>query len=292
MSPDRVRNCFTVDVEEYFQCEAFARSVTGESWATRESRVAVGLDRVLALLERHGIRATFFVLGWIAERHPQRIRAIAEAGHEIASHGYGHQHLSRLTPETFRDDVARSLDVLQPCAGQRLCGYRAPTFSIMRSTAWAADILMELGLRYDSSIYPIHHDRYGVPDAPVRPFWLTSARGRILEIPPLAATWWRLNVPVGGGGYLRLLPVRWISAAVARANRQGRPAVIYIHPWELDPDQPRLACSRATRFRHYVNQHRTAAKLDMLLSRHSFGTVSDLVTALADDPHVPAWSLG
>jgi polysaccharide deacetylase family protein (PEP-CTERM system associated) len=283
-------NCFSVDVEEYFQCEAFAGRVSVDSWSSRASRVEVGLDALLPLLDEHGIRATFFVLGWVAERRPRLVRALSEAGHEVASHGYGHQHLSRLTPEAFREDVVRSLGILQDCTGRPVLGYRAPTFSIIRSTAWAADVLIGLGLRYDSSIYPIHHDRYGVPEAPVAPFWLTSGQGRILELPPLAASWWKLNVPVGGGGYLRLLPVRLIDSAVARANREGRPAMIYVHPWELDPGQPRLPCSRLTRFRHYTNLHRTRAKLDRLFSRHPFGRAAEMAGALARDASLATWS--
>ncbi len=284
-------NCLSVDVEEYFQCEAFARHVAVASWPHREARLEHGLSRLLALFDRHNVRVTFFVLGWIAERSPEVVRAIAEAGHEVASHGYGHQHLSRLNPDAFRDDVARSLDILQGCTGRPVLGYRAPTFSIMRSTAWAAEVLVSLGLRYDSSIYPIRHDRYGVPDAPIRPFWLTTDGGRILEIPPLAVSWWKVNIPVGGGGYLRLLPARWVSAAIARANRAGRPAMIYLHPWELDPDQPRLPCSRTTRFRHYVHLHRTGSKLDYLLSRHPFGRACDLADTLAQRGGLAAWSL-
>jgi len=284
-------NCFSVDVEEYFQCEAFAGRVTAESWSEHPSRLRVGLDRLLSLLEAHAVRATFFVLGWVAERDPPLIRSLAQAGHEIASHGYGHRHLSRLTPDAFRDDVARSLGILQDCTGRPVLGYRAPTFSIMRSTAWAVDVLIRLGLRYDSSIYPIHHDRYGVPDAPVAPFWLTTRQGRILEIPPLAATCGRLHIPVGGGGYLRLLPVRLIDAAIARANRAGRPAMIYVHPWELDPEQPRLPCSPLTRARHCVNLRRTASKLDRLFSRHRFGPAVDLAEGLSRNRELAVWSL-
>ncbi len=283
-------NCFSVDVEEAFQCEAFARHVAVESWDSRPCRVEVGLSRLLEILARHRIRATFFVLGWVAERNRPVIRRLADAGHEVASHGYGHQHLSRLTPESFRQDISRSIAVLEDCTGKAVLGYRAPTFSIMRSTAWAVDVLISLGLRYDSSIYPIHHDRYGVPEAPPRPFWLSANGGRILEIPPLAITWRKLNIPAGGGGYLRLFPIRLITFAVARANRAGRPAMIYIHPWELDPDQPRLPCSRFTRFRHYVNLGRTGAKLDRLFSRHPFGTAADLADELRDDPDIPTWS--
>lgn len=284
-------NCFSVDVEEYFQCEAFAAHVSVASWRDRPPRLEIGLERILTLLDQHAVRATFFVLGWVAERNPRLIRSLTEAGHEIASHGYGHQHLSRLTRDTFRQDVSRSISILQDCTGRPVLGYRAPTFSIMRSTSWAVDVLLELGLRYDSSIYPIHHDRYGVPDAPVAPFWLTTHQGRILELPPLAMSWWKLNIPVGGGGYLRLLPARLIGAAVGRANRNGRPAMIYVHPWELDSDQPRLPCSHLTRFRHYLNLRRTRGKLDHLFSRHRFGPAADLVETLVHDGGLATWSL-
>lgn len=282
-----VVHLLSFDVEEYFQVEAAARSgVRREDWQGFATRLGPSVDRVLQALADHQASATFFVLGWVAQHEADVVRRIAAAGHEIASHGMEHRMLQRLTPDQFRRELLDSRRMLEDLSGQPVIGYRAPTFSITHETAWALDVLAETGYRYDSSVFPIHHDRYGVPDAPrgihraVGP-----AGGSLLEIPPLTLRFAGTNWPVGGGGYLRLLPVRVLGRALKKAARQGRPGMIYLHPWELDPGQPVLPMPRLTRFRHRAGLRRTEAKLRWLLRRFQFtgiGRRLDSLLAQAD----------
>ena len=274
------------DVEEYFQVEAAARSgVRREDWQGFATRLSPSVDRVLQALADHQASATFFVLGWVAQHEPAVVRRIADAGHEIASHGMEHRMLQHLTPDQFRRELLDSRRMLEDLSGRPVIGYRAPTFSITHETAWALDVLAETGYRYDSSVFPIHHDRYGVPDAPrgihraVGP-----AGGGLLEIPPLTLRFAGTNWPVGGGGYLRLLPVRVVGRALKTAARQGRRGMIYLHPWELDPGQPVLPMPRLTRFRHRVGLRKTEAKLGWLLGRFRFANVSRCLDSLLDRP--------
>jgi polysaccharide deacetylase family protein (PEP-CTERM system associated) len=227
------------------------------------------------MLTKHGVRCTFFFLGWVAERQPHLVRQVCAAGHEVATHGYGHKLIWEQTQDEFREDVARSLRVLEDAVGERILGYRAPSFSVTPRTAWALDVLRELGLRYDSSIFPIHHDLGGVPDAPRHPYLV---RDDLWEIPP--ATWrvWRWNLPVAGGGYLRLYPYHFTSWAVRRINREGLPVVVYVHPWELDPDQPRIeGATFLSRFRHYQNLGRTETRLKALFRDFQFAPIRDVL---------------
>lgn len=258
-------NALTVDVEDYFQVSAFAPHIARAEWDSRECRVQRNLDRILAMLERHDARATFFTLGWLAERYPALIRQIVDAGHELASHGYGHERVSDLTERSFFDDVDRAKKILEDVGGSAVRGYRAPSFSIGRDNLWAFDVLARTGHTYSSSIFPIRHDHYGMPDSPR---FAHSRPGGVLEIPATTIRMGGINLPASGGGYFRLLPYgisRWMIRRVNAVDQQ--PAIFYFHPWEIDHAQPRIAGIGAkTRFRHYVNLHRVEARLNRLLA--------------------------
>jgi polysaccharide deacetylase family protein (PEP-CTERM system associated) len=267
------------DVEEYFHVEAAAAAgLRPEDWDGWERRLDPAVGRVLELLAGRGATATFFVLGWVAREEPGVVERIARAGHEIASHGMTHAMLGRLGPERFAAELAESRRLLEDLSGRPVRGYRAPTFSVTAGTAWAIDCLAEAGYEYDSSVFPVRHDRYGVPDAPRGLHWAVGpGGGRIVEIPPLTLRMLGQNLPVGGGGYLRLLP----TGAVARALRgRDEPGMVYLHPWELDPGQPPLPMSRLSRWRHRVNLHRTEAKLDRLLRRFPFAGAEEVLAGV------------
>ena len=269
------------DVEEYFHVEAAAARVRPEDWPSFPSRLEPALDAILQLLADHHASATFFVLGWVARRQGHLVARIAQAGHEIASHGMSHQMLHRLAPEQFQAELADSKKLLEDLSCSPVLGYRAPTFSITHETAWAIDSLVAAGYTYDSSVFPIRHDRYGVPEAPRWAHWAVGpAGGRILEIPPLTLKACGMNLPVGGGGYLRLFPVGLVHRGLKAAARAGRAGVLYVHPWELDPGHPVLPMGRMSRWRHRVNLHRTEAKLRWLLSRHAFGSFRQAMQAI------------
>ncbi len=277
----------TFDVEEYFQVEAAAAAgVTPEAWGAYENRLAPAVDWILNLLADRGVTATFFVLGWVARHQRDVVHRLARAGHEIASHGMSHRMLGRLTPQEFRRELLDSRTLLEDISGHAVLGYRAPTFSITRETAWALDVLAGAGYAYDSSIFPVRHDRYGVPDAPR---WAHRAvgpgGGDILEIPPLTLRAVGVNLPIGGGGYLRLAPTWLVARALAAAERRRRPGMIYLHPWEFDPAQPALPLGRLSRWRHRVNLHRTAGKLKRLMGRFEFASVRALLAAGAGETH-------
>lgn len=272
-------NAFSVDLEDYFMVTAFSRSVKFEEWGAFEDRVEVGTRKLLALLGKHGTRATFFVLGWIAERRGDLVREIRAAGHEIASHGYDHRMVLEMTKEEFRADVRRSKVVLEDAIGGRIEGYRAPSYSITEKTIWALEILAEEGFSYDSSIFPIRHDRYGYPGFSRFPVKVAGGGNGvgIEEIPLSTIRVLGQNLPVAGGGYFRLYPVATTIWALRRLNRQEkRPAIFYIHPWELDPGQPRMPAGRLTQWRHRLNLGTTERKLGTLLERFRFGPVRDL----------------
>jgi polysaccharide deacetylase family protein (PEP-CTERM system associated) len=291
-APQTVAHMLTFDVEEYFHVEAAAAGVAPEQWESLPRRLPPVVFRLLDLLAAHRTLVTFFVLGWVARRDPNLVRRMAAAGHEIASHGMGHRMVTRLTPDEFRRDIRESRRLLEDLAGRPVVGYRAPTFSITHRTAWALDILAEEGFQYDSSVFPIHHDRYGVPDAPRSVHRaLGPGGGSLLEVPPLTARLAGVNWPVGGGGYLRLLPVRAVAAALRAAERTGQGGLLYLHPWELDPDQPLLPMGRLARWRHRVGLHRTAAKLIWLLARFRFGPMSQWLSGIQTSA-VPAFSYG
>ncbi len=283
-----IRNAMTVDVEDYFQVSAFDDVVERNTWDGFELRVEASTRRLLTLFATHDVRATFFVLGWVAERCPELVRDIHLAGHEVASHGYGHQLVHRLTPEGFRDDLARAREAIETAApGAKVEGFRAPSFSITPDTLWAYDVMREAGYRYSSSVFPVHHDRYGMPAFPRRPVQLTDYEGRSMWEVPM--TTWRVlgrNVPVAGGGWMRVLPPSIMRRGIRAANAEGTSAIIYLHPWEVDPEQPRMAtATRASRLRHYINLDKTYDRLRGLLEAFPFGTIRDVLdTADAQDP--------
>jgi polysaccharide deacetylase family protein (PEP-CTERM system associated) len=238
-------------------------------------------DRLLECFDRHRVKATFFVLGWVAERFPALVSRIAQQGHEIASHGYAHHLVYDQTMAAFREDVRRAKGLLESIIGAPVDGYRAPSFSITERSLWALDILVEEGHRYDASIFPIRHDRYGIPDAPRHPHLLQQIGGTLAEVPGSTVQIGPLNLPVAGGGYFRLLPYAWTRWGISRVNaREGRPAVFYIHPWETDPGQPRFRPDLWNRFRHYRNLDRTVARLERLLRDFPFAPLGQVLDAL------------
>jgi polysaccharide deacetylase family protein (PEP-CTERM system associated) len=273
--PAALLNALTVDVEDYFQVSALAPVIARDTWDARECRVERNVGRLLELFDAHGAQATFFTLGWIAERYPALVRRIVDAGHELASHGYGHERASEQTPEAFARDVRRSKALLEDVGGRPIRGYRAPSFSIGHANPWAFDVLLDAGYRYSSSVYPVRHDHYGMPDAPRFPY---AARPGLLEIPVTTARVWGRNVPAGGGGYFRLAPYGLSRWALRRVNTlDERPAIFYFHPWEIDPGQPRVpGITWKTRFRHYVNLGRTEARIGRLLRDFRWGRVDDV----------------
>jgi polysaccharide deacetylase family protein (PEP-CTERM system associated) len=267
-------NALTIDVEDYFQVSAFAPHIPRSDWELHECRVERNLDCILALLDRHSTKATFFTLGWIAERYPEAIARIVANGHELASHGYGHERASQQTPEQFFADIRLAKQILEDLAGSEVCGYRAPSFSIGEDNLWAFDCLERAGYRYSSSVYPIRHDHYGMPNAPRH----AHARGGMIEVPPTTVRLFSRNWPASGGGYFRLFPYgvsRWM---IRRVNELDRlPAVFYFHPWEIDAGQPRIdGIGAKTRFRHYVNIPRMEQRLDRLLGDFSWGRMDEI----------------
>lgn len=274
-----MKNALSFDIEEDFQAEAFARLLPVDEWPSLGSRVAGSTRGLLNLLDAAGIRATFFVLGWVAERHPLLVREIDRRGHEVACHGYGHRMIHRMTRREFAEDVARAKGVLEAILGVPIIGYRAPTFSVVRETLWSLAVLREAGFRYDSSIYPIRHDRYGIPDAPRFPHRRTAGDGgEIVEFPPSTVALLGLRLPVGGGGYFRLFPYRATRWALRRLNSvEGQPAMVYLHPWEVDPAPPPLPVGWLTRFRHSVNARKTAPRLRRLLGEFDFAPVREVL---------------
>ena len=264
-------NALTIDVEDYFQVSAFAPYIERADWDSRECRVERNIARILSLLDRHGVKATFFTLGWIAERHPGVVRDILAGGHELASHGYGHERASDLTPEQFHADIDRAKRLLEDQSGVEVKGYRAPSFSIdARNREWAFEALARAGYRYSSSVYPVHHDHYGMPDAPR---FRHAAHSDVLEVPPTTVRAFNRNWPASGGGYFRLMPYALSRRLIERVNRHdGESAVFYFHPWEIDTGQPRIPGINArTKFRHYVNIHRMEARLARLLQDFRWG---------------------
>jgi len=275
-------NALTIDVEDYFQVNALEPYVGRDCWDSFPLRVGDNVARLLDLLDEFGVRATFFVLGWVAERLPSLVRQIQAHGHEIASHGYGHQLIYRIGPRLFRDDIRRAKKVLEQITAAAVGGYRAPTYSITSQSLWAFDILIEEGFSFDSSVFPVYHDTYGLPDAPRFPFTLRREGGTLQEFPlstlPVNFAGFTYQLPIAGGGYLRLLPVSLIRWGVERINKvEGKPAVVYLHPWEIDPGQPRIKAGWKSRFRHYHNLAKTEAKLRYLLEGGCYGTMGQVL---------------
>ncbi len=258
-------NALSVDVEDYFQVSAFESTIERAAWDSLPCRVESNVDRILALLEDRGCRATFFTLGWVGERYPQLVRRIVGAGHELASHGYAHRRATDQTPHAFYDDISRARKLLEDISGGAVVGYRAPSFSISTRNLWAFDCIARAGYRYSSSVYPVHHDHYGMPDAPRFAYRVGNG---LTEVPLTTARLFGVNVPAAGGGYFRLAPYAVTRWALERVNRNDRrPAVFYLHPWEIDPGQPRIHGAKLkSRLRHYLNLSKTESRLSRLLS--------------------------
>lgn len=275
-----IRHFFTVDVEEYFQVAALAPWAPMARWESFETRVEAQIDRLLELLARHDARATFFTVGWVAERHPAMIRAIAKAGHELASHTWDHQKITAQTPTAFRESIRRTKAVLEDLAGSPVIGFRAPSYSIVRGTEWSLDLLLEEGHRYDSSLFPVRRRGYGYVGGERDPYWIDRPAGRIAEIPPATLRVGSATLPAAGGAYFRLLPYGLVRAALRSAELRSVPATFYIHPWEYDPGQPRLPVPPLTRVRHYGRLAGVWPRLERLLGDFRFTAIAD---ALAGD---------
>ncbi|MCA9751459.1 MAG: DUF3473 domain-containing protein [Gemmatimonadetes bacterium] len=277
-----MRNALTVDVEDWFQVSNFDSIVDRADWDRLESRVEANTTRLLELFARHDARGTFFVLGWVAERFPHLVREIRDAGHEIASHGYGHELVYRLGRERFAEDLERSVQVLESACGVRPRGYRAPSFSVDQRTPWAFEVLRERGFTFDSSLFPVRHPRYGVPDFSRVPRRVDTRHGTIDEFPLTTLRVFGRNVGAAGGGYLRLLPLGVLETAFRRMNAAGQPAVLYLHPWEIDPGQPRLRVRGLGRITHYTNLAGTAGRLERVLSEFPFDTMTAALQSAPD----------
>lgn len=279
MAATQLTNALTIDVEDYFQVSAFAPYIPRKEWTTRECRVERNIDRILGMLDQHETKATFFTLGWIAERYPETVKKIVAEGHEIASHGYAHERASELSKSAFFSDITISKSILEDLAGTEVKGYRAPSFSIGAKNLWAFECLERAGYLYSSSIYPIIHDHYGMPDAPRH----AHSIGGLLEVPATTLRFLHRNWPASGGGYFRLMPYvlsRWMLQRVNQTDQF--PAVFYFHPWEIDVDQPRIpSITRMTRFRHYVNIGRMESRLQRLLADFHWGRMDQLFLAKA-----------
>jgi len=278
-STPRQVNAFTVDVEDYFHVAALSSVITRDSWTTREYRVEANTERLMALLAERHVSGTFFVLGWVAERSPSLVKRIASAGHEVACHGFSHRLIYQQDEPEFREETARSKGFLEDLTGKPVLGYRAASFSITRDSLWALDALIDLGFRYDSSVFPIRHDLYGLPDARPEPNRITAPSGRTLaEFPMSTAKFLGLTVPVSGGGYFRILPYWLTRAGLRQINEEGqRPFSFYLHPWEVDPGQPRIRAGLFSRFRHYTNLARCESRLRRVLSEFSFAPMREVL---------------
>jgi polysaccharide deacetylase family protein (PEP-CTERM system associated) len=285
------KNVFSVDVEDYFHAESFSDIAPRAKWDSYECRVVSNTQRLLELCSKMNVEATFFVLGWVAERYPDLVRQIFAGGHELACHSYWHRLIYKLDPKEFREDTYRAKQAIEQAAGLQVYGYRAPSYSIVKESLWATDILAELGFTYDSSIFPIHHGTYGIPDAPRSPFYIDTPSGRLLEYPIATfRLWGARNYPFGGGGYLRLLPQWYNQLGLHRTQSERLPVISYTHPWEVDPQQPRLNGRFKSRLRHYTNLDKTYTRLEKMLRRGGFTSFrkSGLAEmAQAADP--PTW---
>ena len=275
-------NALTIDVEDYFHVTAFEGVLERRQWDGMEARIERNCEKILQILDEYKVKATFFVLGWVAERYPVLIRTIFNEGHEIACHGFSHEMITRQSKDSFRQDIAAAKGVLEDITGSKVNGYRAPTFSINTSSLWALNVLCEQGFSFDSSIFPIRHDRYGIPDANRFPHIIElNGSGSIREFPLSTIQFLKWNIPIAGGAYLRFLPVQLIAWGINRINKaEHQPAVIYLHPWELDPEQPRIAVHGLSSVRHYFNLSSTENKLRYLIKRCNFTTVNKIALQL------------
>lgn len=272
---DGPRHFFTVDVEEWFQVVALAPYAPMERWTSLESRVDAAMDRLLQLMASRGVRGTFFTVGWVAERHPALMRRLAAEGHELGSHTYDHVRITHQTPEAFRDSVRRTKQLIEDQTGTAVWGFRAPSFSIIPGTEWALDVLIEEGYRYDSSLFPVRRKGYGYPGGARDPYWITRPSGRIAEFPPATLRIAGATLPAAGGAYFRLLPPTLVHAAFRQAAARGESGTFYTHPWEWDPEQPRLDVPLLTKLRHYGGQAGVLGRLESLFRAFDFTSIRD-----------------
>ena len=288
--PERVKNAITVDVEEWFHVSRFRKHIRPQDWPSFESRVVENVRRVLALFRRYQIKGTFFILGWVAERHPEVVEAIMEDGHEIATHGYGHQLIYEQTPAEFAADLKKSLEILEGIVHHPIRSYRAPSFSINYNSLWAFEVLHRHGIQVDSSFFPVSHDLYGGIQVPTEFFTVpVNGTGTITECPLATATFGQKTFPIAGGGYLRMFPLWIIERGIRDINKKGRGVVIYFHPWELDFYQPRFSAGKVDRFLHYNNIDQTEKKLEALLQKFSFTTLEQVRAATKIKKIWPRW---
>lgn len=289
--PRPLPDALSVDVEDYFHVEAFHDRISSESWPSHPSRVVDNTRRVLDLLGRHGTKATFFVLGWVAERFPQIVREIVAAGHEVACHSYWHRCIWHLSPDEFRADTRRARAAIEDAGGQAVVGYRAPSFSVVEQSLWALEILSQEGFLYDSSVFPIHHDVYGMPHAPQAPFeWACGEGCHLFEFPPTTVRLGPWNLPAAGGGYLRILPEWYTRWAFRKARREGRGLVLYFHPWEVDPHQPRLRGRARSMFRHYFHISRMEGRIAKVLATSHFAPLRECLDQAMAEKNNPILS--
>jgi len=275
-------NALTIDVEDYFQVNAFVRHVQREDWDHYPLRVECNTNRIIEMLDEFAFKATFFILGWVAERLPNLVREIHKRGHEIACHGYGHELIYSIGPDSFRRDIRKAKKILEDICGEKVHGYRAPSYSITKQSLWAQDILVEEGFSYDSSIFPVIHDTYGIPDAQRFPHIQQTGAGPLVEFPLTTLLFHlggkEIRLPIAGGGYLRLFPAELLRRGIEKINRKEmQPTVLYFHPWEIDPDQPRINAGMKSTFRHYINLHRTEKKISYLLERVRFASMKEVL---------------
>lgn len=278
MNKGPIKNALTIDVEDYFHVAALSEAIKVDDWPSMEYRVEANTDRLLGLFDEYSTKATFFILGWVAERSPELVKRIAKGGHEIACHGYSHQLVYKQSPEVFREETVKSRTMLQDQSGQPVKGYRAASYSITAQSRWALDILCDAGFSWDSSIFPVHHDNYGMPGTPRWPHNLTTEKGQeITEFPLSTLKLPGYTLPIAGGGYFRLFPYWFSRWGLGQINRQGEPFVFYLHPWEIDPGQPRFEVSAFSRFRHYNNLNKCEKRLRNLLGAFEFTTVEQVL---------------
>jgi polysaccharide deacetylase family protein (PEP-CTERM system associated) len=282
-----ITNALTVDVEEHFHVTAFRECVSQDDWASLESRVERNTDRLLRIFDDAGCKGTFFILGWVAERYPAIVRKIQACGHELGCHSYAHRLIYELTEEEFRADTIRAVRAIEDAGGGRVTCYRAPSFSIVPRSAWALEILAELGFTHDSSIFPVRHDLYGFPGVPPVPFSVGTPSGALSEFPISTIKLSSARLPISGGGYLRILPMWFQKYGLKKIQESGSPFVLYLHPWEVDPDQPRIPAKLKSRLRHYSGLRQTESRLRSVLSEFKFGTMSEALGQLGS---LPGWN--
>ncbi|MBD3168161.1 MAG: DUF3473 domain-containing protein [candidate division Zixibacteria bacterium] len=283
-SESKIKNIFTADVEDYFHVSAFSDVIKYSDWGKYKSRIIPNILSLLGLLEKYKIRGTFFILGWVAEKFPEIVTLIHQAGHEIACHSYLHRLVYKLTPRQFYDDTKKAKDIIEEIINRPIHGYRAPSFSIVKKCQWAWDMLDQLGFTYSSSVYPIKHDRYGFLGIPRTAFQVRVKSGSYMkEIPMTTISMLGKNIPVGGGGYLRLFPLWFTRMAIRRLNHEGIPAIVYMHPWEMDPHQPKMPGKLLSRFRHYTNLSTTEYKLGSLFGEMEFTAMNDYIESMPEE---------